>query len=106
MAFATLISLVSSLVIYLMGDRHATKVILKKSWYLPVITGALNVGLNLFVMMLVQSPLSPSLIYPVIGVGGLSVVMIFSQLVFKEKLKYWQWIGIAVGAAATVLLSI
>ena len=106
MAFATLLSTAAAFVIYLTGDRSDTKPILRKTWFLPVLSGVLNVGLNLFVMLLVQSELSPSLIYPVIGVGGLSVVMIFSQLVFREKLKYWQWIGIALGAAATVLLSI
>lgn len=50
--------------------------------------------------------LSPSLIYPVLGVGGLAVVTIFSLLVFKEKMRWWQWIGVAVGAVAVLLLSI
>ena len=61
---------------------------------------------NLFVIFLATSPISPSVIYPVIAVGGLSVSSIFSLVVFKEKLYWWQWLGILVGAVAVVLLSI
>ena len=53
-----------------------------------------------------STDLSPSLIYPVIGVGGLSIVTVFSLLVFKEKMTVRQWLGVAVGAVAVVLLSI
>ena len=73
---------------------------------MPVIVGVTNLLVNLVVMMLVQTDLTASLIYPVIGVGGLSVVLIVSLAAFREKLRWWQWIGIAFGAAATVLLSI
>jgi uncharacterized membrane protein len=58
------------------------------------------------VMLLATSILSPSLVYPAISVGGLVLVAIFSLFVFKEKLKWWQWVGIVLGTIATALLSI
>ena len=106
MTFATFLSALVCLMIYLCGDKTQSKDILKNSWYFPVTAGSCNVVLNLFVMFLATSSLSPSFIYPVIGVGGLMVVTIFSLFVFREKLKWRQWFGIFFGAAATVLLSI
>ena len=106
MTFATFLSATACFLIYLCGDKTKTKDVLKISWYFPVTAGSCNVVLNLFVMLLATSPLSPSLIYPVIGVGGLMVVTLVSLFIFKEKLKWQQWLGIAIGAIATVLLSI
>ena len=68
--------------------------------------GICNLILNVFVMLMAVTDLSPSLIYPVIGVGGLAVITVFSLLVFKEKMRWWQWLGVAVGAIAVLLLSI
>ena len=107
MVFAIFFSVVFTLVVYLKSDKRDSAAIIKSpSVLLPVGTGVFNVFLNLFVIFLATSPISPSVIYPVIAVGALSVSSIFSFAVFKEKLHWWQWIGIAVGAAAVALLSI
>lgn len=107
MVFAILFAVVFTLVVYLKSDKRDSKAILKSSAVaLPIGTGVFNVFLNLFVIILATSPISPSVIYPVIAVGGLSVASIFTFAVFKEKLHWWQWLGIAVGAVAVVLLSI
>ena len=106
MAFAMFISFVVCFVIYLLSDKSDSKSILKKSWHWPVAAGAAAVVLNLMVMLLATSILSPSLVYPAISVGGLVLVAIFSLFVFKEKLKWWQWVGIVLGTIATALLSI
>ena len=107
MVFAILFSVVFTLIVYLKSDKRDSKAILKSSAVaLPIGTGAFNVFLNLFVIILATSPISPSVIYPVIAVGALSVSSIFTFAVFKEKLHWWQWLGIAVGAAAVALLSI
>ena len=34
------------------------------------------------------------------------IILSMALLAFKEKLKWWQWVGFGVGAVATVLLSI
>ena len=52
------------------------------------------------------SPLSPSLVYSVIGVGGLMVTTLFSVLVFKEKMNLQKWLGLIIGTVAIGILSI
>ena len=106
MLFAIGFCALAYLVVYLRSDRSDTSTMLKTSWWLPVCAGVCNLILNVFVMLMALTTLSPSLIYPVIGVGGLAVVTIFSLLVFKEKMRWWQWLGVAVGAVAVILLSI
>ena len=106
MLFATGFSALAYMFVYLKSDKSDTPSMLKTSWWTPICAGVCNLILNVLVMLMALTDLSPSLIYPVIGVGGLAVVTIFSLLVFKEKMRWWQWLGVAVGAVATVLLSI
>ena len=106
MLFATGACAIAYVILYLRSDKRDTKVMMKTSWWVPVCAGICNVVLNVFVMLMAVTTLSPSLIYPVIGVGGLAVVTVFSLFVFKEKMRWWQWIGIVVGALAVGLLSI
>ena len=100
------LSTIVYLFIYLKSDRTDTPKMLKRSWWSPVLAGVCNVLLNLFLIIIASTDLSPSLIYPVIGVGGLAVVILFSLFVFKEKMYWWQWLGVFIGAVAVVLLSI
>ncbi len=106
MLFATGACAIAYVILYLRSDKRDAKVMLKNSWWVPVCAGICNVALNVFIMLMAVTVLSPSLIYPVIGVGGLAVVTVFSLFVFKEKMRWWQWIGIAIGAVAVVLLSV
>ena len=106
MLFAMGFCALAYLIIYLKSNKQDTPEMLKMSWWLPVCAGVCNLVLNVFVMLMAVTDLSPSLIYPVISVGGLAVVTIFSLLVFKEKMRWWQWLGVAVGAVAVGLLSI
>jgi drug/metabolite transporter (DMT)-like permease len=34
------------------------------------------------------------------------IVTIFSKFAFKEKLLWWQWVGVLIGAIAVAVLSI
>lgn len=106
MLVATGISTLVCLVLYLRSDRRDSAVITRSSWYLPVLAGALNALLNLFVILMATSDLSPSLIYPVLAIGSLIIITILSLLVFKEKMRWWQWLGVLLGIAATGILSI
>lgn len=105
MFVATGISALFCAVLYARSDRSQTRLLFRTSAWLPVISGAGGAVLNLFVILLASTALSPSLIYPVIAVGGIAVNTLFSALVFREKLRWWQWAGVAVGALATWLLS-
>lgn len=106
MLFATGICALLYLFIFSGSDKRDTRVMLKCAWWVPVCAGLCNLILNLMAILLASTELSPSLIYPLIGVGGLSIVTVFSLVVFKEKMSRRQWLGVAVGAAAVVLLSI
>ena len=106
MVFAIGFSLILYAIIYLQSDKKDTSAMLKTSWWMPIGAGICNLVLNVFVMLLALTALSPSLIYPVIGVGGIAVVTVFSLLVFKEKMRWSQWLGVSVGAIAVLLLSI
>ena len=106
MFFATALSALMYLAIFLKSDKSDTKAVLKSAWWMPITSGVCNLFLNVLVMLMAVSTLSPSLIYPVIGLGGLAIVTVFSQVVFKEKMTRTQWCGIAIGAVAVLLLSI
>ena len=106
MAFATLLSLIACIVLYLCSDKSDSGYMVKKAGIFPVAAALCNVGLNLITIILATSAISPSLIYPVIGVGGLAITLLFSQIAFKEYLRTAQWFGILAGTVATVLLSL
>ncbi len=106
MFVAMALSTATVLFLFLRGDRSETKTILRRSWFHPLGAGVCNVLLNLFVMLLAVSSLSPTLIYPVIAVGGLIVTMIFSIVAFRERFRPWQWLGVALGTLAVGILSI
>ncbi len=107
MVVAMGIAFVSSLIIYLFSnDKSGHKLVVKSSGIYPVLAGTCNGLLNLCTILLATSTLSSSLVYPVVAVGGLAITTIFSALVFKEKMYWWQWLGIVLGAISVVLLSI
>lgn len=106
MAFAMLFLFLFFLILYRFSNRADSRKIIKDSWYFPVASGSCNLLLNLFVIMLAVSELPPSLIYPVISVGGIMITSLFSVFFLKERLYAWQWCGIGVGTAAIVALSI
>lgn len=79
---------------------------LRRAWPYPMAAGVSNAVLNLLVIALAGSSLSPGLIYPVIAVGGLTITTLCSALLFREKLQGRQWFGVALGVVAVVLLSV
>ena len=106
MFVATGFSAITCLVLWLRDDKKETLKVLKSSWYMPTFAGVFNGLLNFFVILMATTSLSPSLIYPVIGVGGLIILTLFSKFAFKEKLSWWQWLGVGLGAVAVAVLSI
>ncbi|MBQ3571366.1 MAG: hypothetical protein IJA15_00905 [Clostridia bacterium] len=106
MLIATGISLIISVVSYLRDKKFTDKKLLLQTCAFPVSAGICNGLLNLFVIILATSTLSPSLIYPVIAIGGLMLTTVFSAFIFKEKMYWWQWLGVLVGTVAVGILSI
>ena len=106
MMIASFFSMSFCLVMYLKSNKSDSKEIIRYSWQYPVLAGVLNAVMNLCVILLATSFLSPSMVYPVLAIGSLAVTTIFSAFVFREKMRWWQWLGVAVGAVAVALLSI
>ena len=100
------ISFIISLVAFLRNKPTYDKKIIQQTGFLPVLAGISNGLSNLFVIVLATSSLSPSLIYPVIAIGGLMLTTICSAFIFKEKMHWWQWVGVLVGSIAVGVLSI
>lgn len=106
MFFAVLLAAIICWVVFLSGEKPDVPKLVKTSWVYPLGAGMSNAVGNLFIVILATSTLSANLIYPAIAVGGLAITSLASAYFFKEKLAWWQWIGVAVGAVAVALLSI
>lgn len=106
MVFAMLLSFLVCLVMLLRERPEGAVAIAKRTGFFPVLSGVANMLVNVFVIFLATATLPGSVVYPSIAVGALGTTTLFSALVFKEKLTVQQWIGIGVGAAAVLLLSL
>ncbi len=106
MFFSVLIATVICGVAFMFSKKVEVKSVIKSSWVFPFGAGVCSALGNMFVVLLATTPLSPNLIYPAIAVGCLAIASCVSAFIFKEKLAWWQWVGIAVGAVAVALLSI
>lgn len=103
MTVATAVSFAVCLFVYLKSDKSDTKKILEGSWYVPILCGVFNFLQNLFVIIL-ATLLSANIVYPVLMIGSLAVTSIFSIAIFKERMNWWQWVGVVLGAIAIALL--
>lgn len=106
MVFALIFTTIVCLALYIKSDKSQSKEILKTEWPYAVGVGISNALINLFVILLATTTMSTSLIYPVIAFGGLLITTLFSLIVFKEKFKWWQWVGFLICSIAIVLLNI
>lgn len=106
MVIATGIGVMVNVVLYLRSDRSDTKELLRHHWYFPVFSAVGNMLLNFLVIYLATQPISKSLTYPTLAIGGLAITVLFSHFVFHEKMRWWQWLGVALGAVAIGILSV
>lgn len=105
MLFAMLFSVVLSFLLFMKEDKSDMKIIIKQSAGFPFLAGICNAILNLGVVYLALR-LSSGIVYPVIAVGGLGICIIDSLVIFHEKITLTQYIGIAIGVVAVVLLTL
>lgn len=82
------------------------KLLTKGSFKFPMLAGISSALVNLFILLLATTSLSPAVIYPCIAVGGMILSILFSVIVYKERLISKQWIGLAIGVVAIVFLNI
>lgn len=105
MFFALALATLICAIIFAFSDKTNVKTVFKRSWYVPLSAGVLN-GVHNALVGLLAVMLPSGMVYPVLAVGGLAVSIIAALVIFKEKLKKTQWVGIAFGAVAILLLNL
>lgn len=84
-----------------------TKPLLNKYTVYPVAVGSLNAVHNLFMMLLISVYAFPTQVqYPVVCVGATIVSVLLSVVWLKEKIGKRQWIGVALGTVAILLMNL
>ena len=106
MVFATFLAAVFCLLMCVKDDKSGWKKILRQHWYFPIIAGASSAICNCFLILMASTTLSPSIIYPALAIGGLTLTTLVSVMTCKEKLTSSQWVGLTVGAVALVFLNL
>ena len=105
MIVALAIVSVVMLIMTLCKERKSVKRYARCGWYLAVVCGVLNGGVNLFVMIL-SGRMPVSLMFSLISAGGLLVTYIVSKFLYKETLTKTQFVGFLFGLSAVVFLNI
>lgn len=106
MFFGVFFSMLVCIVIALKENKENWGTALKRSWMCPALTGCSSALSNVFILLLVRHQMSSTIIYPGVAVGGLMITILISLLFFRERLRFMQWCGIAVGSIALVLLNL
>ena len=102
-------SLLSAALCALLARKNPTprwREILRNSWFYPVLAGMSSALMNLFVILLASTTLSPSIIYPGQATGGFILTTLISLCFLREKISPRVGVGLAIGAAALVLLNV
>lgn len=103
---ATGASVIFCLFICLTGERPKACDVNKRTLHLPAVAGLSSALLNICVLRLISSPIPESVFFPIIGVGGVMLAVLFSVAVYKEKLALLQWVGLCIGVIAIAFLNI
>lgn len=106
MFFALIFSVMVCVVLYLRAKPENPGEIIKRTGWLPAASGVFNMAINLLTILLTATSLPSGVVYPTIGVGGLILLSLASRFIFKEKLSTRQWIGMGIGIAAVLVLSL
>jgi drug/metabolite transporter (DMT)-like permease len=105
-AFSFLFSLIAALVL-LPKQKEAVKAVSRKMWiFLAVITVVAGVAVSLnHKFNLYLSGVMPSAVFfPLVNGVQLIAATLVSFFLFRERLSVKQWIGMAIGAAAVIIL--
>ena len=106
MLFGMCIAFAVCVFLYLKGEKCRVREIKKVSLICPVVAGMSSMVLNLFTLALISSPMSESIIFPGIAVGGMILTILFSAVIYREKLRAVRWIGLLIGSVALVFLNL
>ena len=105
MIMALSIAAVVSLLIGFICERKSVKSVLKKGFLSAALCGICNGATNLLVMVIVGG-VAASLFFPVLSASQLTLLFLLSVTVYKEKFIPRQFVGMALGLIAIVVLNI
>ena len=106
MVCASACAVVMCLLLCHKADKSDWSVTVRTSWQFPVLAGISSALLNLLVLLMASTSLSPSVIYPGIALGGVTLTVLMSVIVFKERLRTRQWVGLVIGMVALLFLNL
>ena len=105
MIMALSIAMVASFAIGFVYERKSIKSVFNKGFLSASLCGICNGATNLLVMLIVGS-VAASLFFPVLSAAQLSLLFLLSVVVYKEKFIPRQFVGMALGIIAIVVLNI
>ena len=70
------------------------------------VAGGIGIALNNLINLYLSGVVASAVFFPIVNGGGLVLITLASVILFREKLSGRQWIGLALGIAATLLLCI
>ena len=106
MVFGVAISFAVCLGFLFIGESCKLAEIKKVSFVYPIVGGVSSALLNLLILLLISTTLSESVIFPGIAVGGLILTILFSTVIYREKISLYRWVGLSIGAIALVFLNL
>ncbi len=86
-------------------ERKTIQDTVRAGWLLALLCGTAN-GLTNFLVLLLNSILPASVMFPVISAVGLIIAFLYSSLVEKEKFTSWQKLGYLLGVISIVLMNL
>lgn len=105
MIMALSIATVVSFAIGFVYERKSIKSVFEKGFLSASLCGICNGATNLLVMVIVGS-VAASLFFPVLSAAQLTLLFLLSVIVYKEKFIPRQFVGMALGIVAIVVLNI
>ena len=101
MVFALLCVLV---ILTFIRPKHSQAKTIQISW-LGMLSGIMN-GLSNYIVLYLSSTENASVLFPIVSVANIVAVWLIGIVIFKEKLRLLQTLGLALGIFAIVLLKL
>lgn len=86
-------------------ERKAVSLALTKGGLLGACCGVCN-GLVNYLILVLATRMPASVMFPIVAAGGVAVTAFVAVVYYRERLSAKQWVGVALGITAIVLLNI
>ncbi len=105
MVAAMLMIAVGFLIAGFIRERRTVREFMRRGWYFGALCGFINGVVNLACLIL-AARMPASIQYPLISAGSILFSLLFSVIIFKEKITPRQYAGVAVGVLSIVFLNL